>query len=82
MHEDTSWKARGKCRGIHPDLFHPGRGENKDNDAAKRICADCPVRAECLEYALSFEDDADCGIWGGTSARQRRAIRHERRVAA
>ena len=40
---------------------------------AKRICGECPVRAECLEYAL--EEDERFGIWGGMSERERRKLK-------
>jgi WhiB family redox-sensing transcriptional regulator len=40
--------------------------------AAKRICADCPVRRECLEYALRVREPF--GIWGGLNESERRAI--------
>jgi WhiB family redox-sensing transcriptional regulator len=41
-------------------------------DAARRVCADCPVKTECLEYALA--NRIDHGVWGGTSERERRRI--------
>jgi WhiB family redox-sensing transcriptional regulator len=44
---------------------------------ARRICARCPVRAECLEYALRLHI-AD-GIWGGTSERMREKLQRKRR---
>ena len=50
---------------------------------AKAVCAGCPVREACLEFALA--NDERWGVWGGTSERQRRAMRavrvRERRVA-
>ena len=41
-------------------------------DSAKGICTGCPVRLECLRYAL--ENDERYGIWGGENARERRQI--------
>jgi WhiB family redox-sensing transcriptional regulator len=49
-------------------------------DAARRICADCPVKAPCLEYALA--NRIDHGVWGGTSERERRRILRKRRIEA
>jgi hypothetical protein len=59
------------------ELFHPNRGE--DTAAAKAVCAECLVRVECLEYALANAEKF--GIWGGTSERERRAMRRERNIA-
>ena len=44
---------------------------------AIRLCAACPVRAQCLEYALAHR--IDDGIWGGSSERERRRILQQRR---
>ncbi len=72
-----SWQARGNCVGVDPDLFFPERGESVAE--AKAVCATCVVRAECLAFAL--EHNERFGIWGGLSARERRAIRRARRQA-
>jgi WhiB family redox-sensing transcriptional regulator len=71
------WREHAACRGMSPNLFHPSRGQNTDTEAAKAICATCPVTDECLDYAL-----VNCemiGVWGGTSERERRAIRRKGR---
>jgi hypothetical protein len=39
---------------------------------AKQVCSDCPVRLRCFDYALSA---GMVGIWGGTTAEERRALR-------
>jgi WhiB family redox-sensing transcriptional regulator len=64
------WITQAACADVDTDLFFPERGE--DQTAAKAICATCPVRAECLAYAL---ETGDPGIWGGTSERQRKQIK-------
>ena len=64
------WAAYAACRGADPDLFFPGEGE--DAEAAVRICGGCPVRAECLEWAL--ETRVRYGVWGGTTERDRRRL--------
>lgn len=71
-----TWRDLAECRGMGPALFYPAQGEPMDN--AKAVCAECPVRAECLEDAL-----ANCeqwGVWGGLSERQRDRMRQRRRV--
>jgi WhiB family redox-sensing transcriptional regulator len=73
-----SWQERANCLGLDPDLFFPERGEPVDQ--AKNVCVSCEVRVECLEYAL--EAGERFGVWGGTSERERRRIRRQRRLAA
>ena len=46
---------------------------------AQKICAECPVSAACLEYALA--NHIDHGVWGGCSERERRRILRRRRVS-
>jgi hypothetical protein len=42
-----------------------------------KICVDCPVKQECLDFALSFPQAEDMhGVYGGTTAKDRRAIRN------
>ena len=69
--------ARGKCADIAPSTFFPSDGSGVE--AARRICADCPVKSECLEHAL--EHRIDHGVWGGCSERERRRILKRRRDA-
>jgi WhiB family redox-sensing transcriptional regulator len=75
---EQNWRARARCRGADPELFHPGRGE--DTTEPKRICAGCAVREPCLDYALA--NGERFGIWGGLSERERRRLRRQRRAAA
>ena len=71
-----AWHQHGACRGADPNLFFPARGESVKE--AKAVCARCPVRAECLEYALTNQEKF--GIWGGLSERERRQLRRQRRL--
>ena len=73
--DDLSWKARAACRGMSPDLFFPGRGNN--SFAVKAICAGCPVRTECLAWGTANEGD---GIWGGFAERARSRFRMRMRA--
>jgi hypothetical protein len=54
-------------------LFFPTRGE--DARRAKKICAGCAVRDECLEFALVSGERF--GVWGGKSERERRPMRRQ-----
>lgn len=69
------WMEHAACRGVDPDLFFPARGE--DQDAVKAICAACPVRFDCLDYAMVNSEKF--GVWGGLSEKQRRALRRHGR---
>lgn len=64
------------CRGLDTNLFFPERGD--DTTIAKRICASCPVRNLCRDWALTNSERF--GIWGGTSEKERRARRRTRRT--
>ena len=67
----AGWRERAACRGTGLEVFFPGRGETAE--PARRICAACPVRQPCLDYALSH--GIIHGIWGGLTERDRRALR-------
>ncbi len=70
------WMATGSCAQEPPALFFPSDGAGVE--VARRICASCPVKQECLEYAL--RNRIDHGVWGGTSERERRRILRRRRL--
>jgi WhiB family redox-sensing transcriptional regulator len=65
------WRELAACRGTDLSLFFPSRVESAG--AARRVCAQCPVRQPCLDYALS--NRISYGIWGGLTERERRALR-------
>jgi WhiB family redox-sensing transcriptional regulator len=72
---DTEWMRQGRCRDMDPAIFFPNDGVGVQ--VAQRICAECTVRAECLEYALV--NRVDHGVWGGASERERRRLLRRRR---
>ena len=70
------WLKRAKCRGLDPELFFPvGTAGPAVEQAqkAKSVCALCPVRAECLSWAL--ESGQAYGVWGGLDEDERRELR-------
>ena len=75
---ELEWMQAGSCRNYPPAAFFPSDGVGVD--AARKICAECPVKAECLEYALV--NRIDHGVWGGCSERERRRILKRRRLDA
>lgn len=71
--DPETWKLDGACR-EHPELnWMPERGEATTAQLA--VCAGCLVRAECLAYVRRTEPQMP-GIWGGTTARERRRARN------
>jgi hypothetical protein len=64
------WQDQALCAQVDPELFFPEKGQSPR--AAKRVCAACEVRAECLQYALDRREPF--GVWGGLSERERRAL--------
>ncbi|HEX2318945.1 MAG TPA: WhiB family transcriptional regulator [Streptosporangiaceae bacterium] len=74
-----AWAQDALCAQADPDAWFPEQGRTAN--MARRICAACPVRVPCLDYALSGADTwagITTGIWGGTTPRQRAAIRRAR----
>ncbi len=68
----TSWQASALCAQTDPEAFFPEKGGSTRE--AKSVCKGCPVKQECLEYAL--DHDERFGIWGGLSERERRKLKH------
>ena len=66
-----AWQSDALCAQTDPEAFFPEKGGSTRD--AKKICASCEVRAQCLEYAL--QNDERFGIWGGLSERERRKLR-------
>ena len=79
----TPWAKHAACKGMDPNLFQPDVGQ--PGNEAKQVCNGrkatkrtpglpvCPVKAECLNYAMGFTKLT--GIFGGTNERDRRALR-------
>lgn len=73
-----SWQDRAACLGHSPDLFFPERADaTVQIRKAKKICATCPVTAECLAMALA--NDEKFGVFGGLTPGERGAVRIRRR---
>jgi hypothetical protein len=66
------WMSQGPCAQADPEAWFPERGGSTKE--AKRVCwTSCPVREECLQFAL--DRDERFGIYGGYSERERRRIK-------
>jgi len=76
--QDVNWQSRALCRGADAELFFaPHHMEKKEErtareSQAKAICARCPVREQCLEFALTVREPH--GIWGGLNELERRRL--------
>lgn len=82
--DTTSWDEGAACRGMDPNLWFPSSGHGKAHDwtKARAVCGTCPVRAECLAYALDHEPVHEgSGMWGGATPDERRDLLRERRAA-
>jgi len=74
------WRDRAACRDTNPELFFPigTTGLAIDQiEAARTVCLQCPVRQECLEFALATNQEA--GVWGGTTEDERRTLSRQAR---
>lgn len=67
------WREHARCKGWDPELFYVERGQ-EFSDEVKAVCATCPVRIECLDFAVA---NKELGWWGGTPERARRKLRRE-----
>ncbi len=75
---DYGWRSQALCRDTDPDLFFPVGTTGAaliQIEQARSVCWQCPVQAECLEFALDTNQDS--GIWGGMSEEERRLLRRE-----
>lgn len=70
------WRDQAACTGHDPELWFPQTRRTPATTQAKRICAGCPVRGECLAFAL--DNRIEHGIWGGLTERASRAARRGR----
>jgi WhiB family redox-sensing transcriptional regulator len=68
--DEWDWREEAVCRQVDHDIFFPEKGGSTRE--AKKVCLSCPVKDQCLGWALDHEERF--GIWGGLSERERRKI--------
>jgi WhiB family transcriptional regulator, redox-sensing transcriptional regulator len=75
--EERDWRLDAACADVDPELFFPETGQVPQVAQAKAVCAGCVVRGPCLEAALHGPQARDdhSGIFAGTTARERVALR-------
>ncbi len=79
--DENDWRCRAACRNTDPDLFFPVGSTGlalEQIESAKTVCRACGARSDCLEFALTTNQDS--GIWGGKSEEERRQIRRRRKA--
>ena len=75
---EYGWRAEALCRDTDPELFFPIGTTGAalvQIEHARAVCRQCPAQTDCLDFALSTNQDS--GIWGGTSEEERRVLRRE-----
>ena len=75
--DGVAWQDLALCAQTDPEIFFPEVGVSARR--ARKVCAACEVRLECLEYAL--ENEIPCGVWGGLSEQERILYAHGKPVA-
>lgn len=75
---DMTWRGQAACRNLDTEIFFPD--SEADAGPALSVCAACPVRAECLDWAIATRQHD--GVWGGTTESERKRIRRRRAAAA
>jgi WhiB family transcriptional regulator, redox-sensing transcriptional regulator len=73
-----AWAAQAACVHTDPEIFFPPAGDPARE--ARKICGHCPVRDDCLTYAL--EANESFGIWGGLDPEERCSLRRRTRAKA
>lgn len=85
---ETEWMRQAACNGLTAwffiddprELESVGRPPRVDYDIARPICLACPVKDECLAFALANHRACASGMWGGLDERERQKIHERTRV--
>jgi len=75
------WRTQSACTSLDPELFFPigSTGDAVEQIVqAKAICSACPVRNDCLTFAIT--SNQEYGVWGGTTEDERRVLRRSWRA--
>lgn len=81
---DRSWQIAALCRGNHSYLFFPPSTQERKEERERRehkaraICMVCPVKVNCLEFAVEINEAY--GIWGGLTEVERRPLMARRKM--
>ena len=68
---ETKWMADAACVGLDTEMFFVDKGVKVDPLIVK-MCNACPVKADCISYAIKYDME---GHWGNTNQRKRQRLR-------
>ncbi|AAN07983.1 WhiB transcription factor [Mycobacterium phage RitSun] len=71
VHTDD-WRRKALCTHEDGDIWFLNESGHYVNDAARKICWECPVQPQCLQWALKHNE---LGVWGGFSEKERQRIK-------
>lgn len=74
----SDWRSRAACLGMDVNIFFEYGRRERDIRRARRVCQECPVRAECLNENL----DIRFGMYGGMTEFDRAALKRRMRRQA
>ena len=83
---DAEVFKRATCRSVDPEIMFPlaepgTAAYERQVDAARAVCAGCPVHTACLNYVLATEDPRyPYGVWAGTTPELRTGLRRVSRA--
>ena len=77
-YDAEDWRDHAACADEATAQFFPlgtSPSAQQITAQAKAVCATCPVRRRCLEFAITTNQEY--GVWGGADEDERRAIRRQ-----
>lgn len=79
--ESYAWQWEGACMGADSSVFFSPEAErgakrHRREEAAKALCATCPVIDQCREHALRVQEPY--GVWGGLTESERAKLLDQR----
>jgi len=66
------WTESALCQQVDNEIFYPEHGQIWKANEAKKVCALCEVRQQCLDYAIANHERF--GVWGGMTVGERSRI--------
>lgn len=70
------WQDSALCSKHDPELWFPETYNLGQGWLAKKICSECPVKIQCLEYAMT--NRIVFGIWGGLTPQDRHRMHRQK----
>lgn len=70
-----SWRTQAACADLGSDAFFLAGDDLAGMRKAQKVCAGCPVKDDCLAFAI--DTNQPLGVWGGTTPNERRRLRRE-----